>query len=106
MSLDPKHKQENEILSTPIQDRYGNLVKTYQEDETASALEMGGTVPEGNKSDEDREKTIAEHLYPSENLATLPDSVKDVSLCCGNPLAIASLQKGEHVLDLGSGGSL
>jgi len=36
----------------------------------------------------------------------LPDSVTEASLGCGNPLAIAGLQPGEVVLDLGSGGGI
>jgi ubiquinone/menaquinone biosynthesis C-methylase UbiE len=36
----------------------------------------------------------------------LPDSVTDASLGCGNPIAIAGLQPGEVVLDLGSGGGI
>ena len=45
-------------------------------------------------------------LYPAEEIAGLPDSVTDVSLGCGNPLAIADLRPGEAVLDLGSGGGI
>jgi arsenite methyltransferase len=45
-------------------------------------------------------------LYSAEELAGLPDQVTDVSLGCGNPTAIAELQPGEVVLDLGSGGGI
>jgi arsenite methyltransferase len=45
-------------------------------------------------------------LYPSAEIADLPDSVTDMSLGCGNPTAIAELQPGEVVLDLGSGGGI
>ncbi len=45
-------------------------------------------------------------IYSSEELNSLPDSVADASLGCGNPIAIAELQPGEVVLDLGSGGGI
>ena len=48
----------------------------------------------------------AARLYSAEELAGLPDNVTDVSLGCGNPTAIAELQPGEVVLDLGSGGGI
>ena len=42
--------------------------------------------------------------YP--DAANLPEAALRASLGCGNPLAVASLQPGETVLDLGSGGGL
>jgi len=41
--------------------------------------------------------------YSAEELAALPDGA-NLGLSCGNPNALASLQPGEVVLDLGSGG--
>jgi len=41
--------------------------------------------------------------YSTEELAKIPDGA-NMGLSCGNPTAIASLQPGESVLDLGSGG--
>lgn len=41
--------------------------------------------------------------YDAAELATLPDGA-NMGLSCGNPTALASLQPGEIVLDLGSGG--
>jgi arsenite methyltransferase len=45
-------------------------------------------------------------LYGDATLATLPDDVVTTSFGCGNPIAIASLNPDEVVLDLGSGGGL
>lgn len=41
--------------------------------------------------------------YTEQDLASAPDGA-DLGLGCGNPQAIAALQPGESVLDLGSGG--
>ena len=48
----------------------------------------------------------AARFYSDKELGDLPESVTEASLGCGNPLAIAGLQPGEVVLDLGSGGGI
>ena len=48
----------------------------------------------------------ATRFYSEAELDGLPESVTDISLGCGNPLAISELQPGEVVLDLGSGGGI
>ncbi len=45
-------------------------------------------------------------LYPEELTTGLPDEVANFSLGCGDPITVATLQPGETVLDLGSGGGL
>jgi SAM-dependent methyltransferase len=52
------------------------------------------------------EASAAARFYSDEELAGLPGSVTGASLGCGNPIAIAGLQPGEAVLDLGSGGGI
>jgi L-amino acid N-acyltransferase YncA/2-polyprenyl-3-methyl-5-hydroxy-6-metoxy-1,4-benzoquinol methylase len=41
-----------------------------------------------------------------DDLVGLPDAAVRVSLGCGNPIAVADLQPGDTVLDLGSGGGI
>lgn len=45
-------------------------------------------------------------LYHAELLTDLPNDIANFSLGCGNPIAVANMQPGETVLDLGSGGGL
>ena len=45
-------------------------------------------------------------LYDAEDRDQLPDAAVLASLGCGNPTAVAALNEGETVLDLGSGGGI
>lgn len=50
--------------------------------------------------------STANLLYSTAEIADLPDTVTAIALGCGNPTAIAALQPGQTVLDLGSGGGI
>ena len=54
----------------------------------------------------DVEITNIARLYADTNVSDLPSTVTDVAFGCGNPTAIAALQPGQVVLDLGSGGGI
>jgi arsenite methyltransferase len=49
---------------------------------------------------------ITSNLYAADQVAGLPEEAVSASLGCGNPTALARLQPGETVLDLGSGGGI
>lgn len=49
---------------------------------------------------------ITGNLYSSQETASVPETALAASLGCGNPPALAHLNPGETVLDLGSGGGI
>lgn len=49
---------------------------------------------------------ITRDLYDDKEKAQLPETAVNASLGCGNPAALAKLNPGEVVLDLGSGGGI
>jgi len=49
---------------------------------------------------------ISSDLYSSDEGGSIPNLALQASLGCGNPTALAALQPGEVVLDLGSGGGI
>jgi len=49
---------------------------------------------------------ITSNLYSANEAAGLPETAVKASLGCGNPTALARLNQGETVLDLGSGGGI
>ena len=49
---------------------------------------------------------ITSNLYDEQQAGTVPDTALLASLGCGNPTALAALEPGETVLDLGSGGGI
>jgi arsenite methyltransferase len=49
---------------------------------------------------------ITSNLYGESEASVVPEAALQASLGCGNPTALAQLQPGETVLDLGSGGGI
>jgi arsenite methyltransferase len=49
---------------------------------------------------------ITSNLYDANQIADLPAEAVEASLGCGNPTALAHLNPGDIVLDLGSGGGI
>jgi ubiquinone/menaquinone biosynthesis C-methylase UbiE len=55
---------------------------------------------------EDQRELFGSGLYEEGDREALPEGAQLVSLGCGNPSAVAALNEGETVLDLGSGGGI
>ncbi len=74
--------------------------------EAAKRAASGGTACCGRGAELSGCDSITKNLYDDTEKATLPEKAVAASLGCGNPTALAKLQLGETVLDLGSGGGI
>jgi len=80
-----------------VKQRYG---------EAAKLVTAGGTACCGGGGELSGCDPITRNLYDDAEKAGLPAGAVAASLGCGNPTALAKLQPGEVVLDLGSGGGI
>src|SRR6202790_4582014 len=74
--------------------------------EAAKRAASGGTACCGGGGELSGCDPITKNLYDESEKAGLPAKAVAASLGCGNPAALAKLQPGEVVLDLGSGGGI
>ena len=74
--------------------------------QAALQAKTGGSSCCGKREEPGKLDFITSNLYESSQTADLPAEALAASLGCGNPTALASLNAGEVVLDLGSGGGI
>ena len=74
--------------------------------EAALRVATGGASCCGTGAASDCCDPITSNLYDRGQTAELPPEAVQASLGCGNPTALATLNAGETVLDLGSGGGI
>jgi SAM-dependent methyltransferase len=75
-----------------VREKYGAAALTVLQGQGAACC--GGADP------------ITSNLYDETEAASIPEAALLASLGCGNPAALAALNPGEVVLDLGSGGGI
>jgi len=90
-----KVTNEPEAVRTAVREGYGKIA--------GSGGSCCGSRPSSCGSTKGSERLARQVGYSAEELAALPEGA-NMGLSCGNPNALASLQPGEVVLDLGSGG--
>lgn len=84
---------EEKAVKDHVKKRYGKIAKS--EASCCSSCSCGPSAAD-----------IALQIgYSQEDLKSVPEA-STMGLGCGNPVALASLKKGEAVLDLGSGGGI
>ncbi len=91
---------DTENIKEVVKEKYGEAAKRAASGTGSSCC---GTSPASSISGCD---PITSNLYASSEAATIPEAALRASLGCGNPTALAQLQPGETVLDLGSGGGI
>ena len=108
-------KATKEVIRQAVRDRYGKIANANTESPGISIMGSccGGSEPAagnnsaasccGGGSDITSEQMSTLMGYSKQDFASVPDGA-NMGLGCGNPVALASLQPGETVVDLGSGG--
>jgi arsenite methyltransferase len=101
-------RTKDEIRET-VRERYAEAAKVAQAGGSASCATAGSTSC-GCSADpgvaEQDIKDFGAELYSLDERVEIPTAAALASLGCGNPTAVAELNPGETVLDLGSGGGI
>jgi SAM-dependent methyltransferase len=84
-----------ENIKATVRDHYAEAARQAAQGDSACCC-----------SDTKGGEPISLNLYSDSELAVLPEKARLASLGCGNPTALAELEEGEVVLDLGSGGGI
>jgi arsenite methyltransferase len=85
-----------ELVRQTVREGYGDIARQGSDCERSAKSCCGSSPVEAEK--------LAAHVgYSIEEMSALPEGA-NMGLSCGNPNALALLQPGEVVLDLGSGG--
>jgi arsenite methyltransferase len=92
-----------EDLRRTVKDKYGEIAQRVADGETgASCCGSSGCCGSSTEAWD----PITSNLYEAGQTAGIPAEALLASLGCGNPTALAQLNEGETVLDLGSGGGI
>jgi ubiquinone/menaquinone biosynthesis C-methylase UbiE len=94
-------KQE-EVQKT-VRERYGKLAKESNSGCCGGSCTTSKISPCCGNSSTEAESISKKIGYTDADIQAVPEGA-NLGLGCGNPIALASLKKGEIVLDLGSGG--
>ena len=81
-----------------VKEKYGEAARRVTSGAKSSCCSASACSPEGDP--------ITRDLYSDAQVNGLPETAVKASLGCGNPTALAQLNPGETVLDLGSGGGI
>jgi arsenite methyltransferase len=97
-----------EDIKKLVQERYGararGVIALTPVQETGPSCGDSGCCDSGCCGPADLDRAL--RIYSEGQLAGLPAEAVAASAGCGNPTALAGLQPGERVLDLGSGGGI
>ena len=86
-------------IKQTVKEKYGQAALRVQ---SGSASSCCGAAPAGELCCD----PITSNLYDPTQAQQIPEAAMKASLGCGNPTALAQLNAGEIVLDLGSGGGI
>ena len=91
--------EQNDSVRRLVREGYSKIAQETAAGGCSPGVSCCGSTPQ------EADKLARELGYTVEELQALPDGA-NMGLSCGNPAALAALQPGETILDLGSGGGL
>ncbi len=94
---------QDSMLTATVKEKYGQAALRVSEGSTAASC-CGSSACCGATTE--AWDPITSDLYDERQKAGIPAEAVLASLGCGNPTALAELNEGETVLDLGSGGGI
>jgi arsenite methyltransferase len=99
---------DHDEVREAVRGRYAEAAKVAQAGaEPSCCASEGASCGCGSSIGRDgATEAFGSQLYSIEEQEALPDAAKLASLGCGNPTAVAELNEGETLLDLGSGGGI
>jgi arsenite methyltransferase len=87
-------------IRTVVRQRYGKAAAEFK------PKAVSGCGCSGGEDLSPSDQAILSRLYATQEVNDLPEEVTGLSMGCGDPVTLASLQPGQTVLDLGSGGGI
>jgi arsenite methyltransferase len=91
---------QSEKVRSAVRKHYGEIAREFDGAETSCC------GPSSCCGDPQTNMSTVQLLYEAPDVDELPTDVTGLSLGCGDPVTLASLQLGQTVLDLGSGGGI
>jgi ubiquinone/menaquinone biosynthesis C-methylase UbiE len=91
---------QSEGIRGAVRQQYGQIARDFK----GAAASCCG--PSDCCGDTEANAAVVEALYEAPDVAELPFDVTGMSLGCGDPVTLATLEPGQTVLDLGSGGGI
>jgi SAM-dependent methyltransferase len=103
--MTPTSTERPDDVAAVVREKYGQIARSVSEGTRAGAAccSTSGGCCGPDAADWD---PITSDLYEEGQTASIPAEALLASLGCGNPTALAQLNDGETVLDLGSGGGI
>jgi SAM-dependent methyltransferase len=95
-----------DVVREEVRRRYAGSARAVSEGTGGCGCGSGACCSDDSAANAVGSELFGEALYDAEQRSELPEAALLASLGCGNPTAVADLNEGEVVLDLGSGGGI
>ena len=101
-----KAQSKSEDIRAQVREHYGSIAASFENTGETRCCGPAESDCGCSSSTGVNDIDMVSKIYDNLDLESLPDEVAELSLGCGDPVTLASLEPGQTVLDLGSGGGI